>query len=113
MTKKNHYCPEHSVRLVREQTVWGPKYVCPVDGCTVLCWGGKTSTPANQETRTARHQAHEAFDPLWKKGAANRRELYHQLASFMGLEVKATHIGMFDVEQCRRVLDFVNEWNAD
>lgn len=110
MTKKNRQCPEHGVRLVREQTVWGPKYVCPMDGCTVLCWGGKTSTPANQETRTARHHAHEAFDPLWKERGENRSELYHKLASFMGLEPRATHIGMFDVEQCQRVLRFVEEF---
>ncbi len=42
-------CPEHNCVLVPNKTKYGTRWSCPVDRCTVVCWGGKTSTPANQE----------------------------------------------------------------
>jgi len=75
----------------------------------VACWGGKTSTPADQETRAARKQAHSAFDPLWKKKRYKRGDLYRMLRVFMGTGKDDTHIGMFDIEQCAKVLEFVEQ----
>lgn len=77
-------------------------------------------TPANLELRNARGILHErAFDPLWKTaiqtgdyepegtGAAHailgaaRTRCYLYLAHHMGLDIKACHIGMFTLAQCR------------
>ena len=59
---------------------------------------------ANAELRKAKMAAHAAFDPLWKSGQMTRKEAYRRLSEKMGLAPEQTHIGMFDVEQCRTVV---------
>ncbi len=63
---------------------------------------------ANEELRRAKISAHAAFDPLWRgqlpKGAA-RRKAYRWLADQLGIDPKDCHIGMFDVEMCRKVTE--------
>lgn len=59
---------------------------------------------ANAELRKAKRAAHASFDPWWHSGYMNRREAYSRLAELMGLAVEDTHIGMFDVEQCKKVI---------
>jgi len=93
-------CPEHGCRLVRSVTKHGPRYDCPADGCTVRCWGGSTSTPADQDTRDARMKAHAAFDAL----PMPRSKRYRWLAQVMGLDQKHAHIGMFTRDQCETVI---------
>lgn len=100
-------CPKHKVRLVKQSTQYGKRWHCPANDCTVACWGGSTSTPADDATRTARHKAHLVFDPLWKKGGIERKELYRLLSEFMGIEREHAHIGMFNIEQCSQVHQFV------
>lgn len=68
-----------------------------------MCWDGSTSTPADQKTRDARHQAHEAFDPIWKEGWLKRSQAYKELARLMKLTPDKTHIGMFNLQQCLEV----------
>lgn len=67
-----------------------------------------TKTPlgrlANAELRKFKSLAHRAFDPLWKKGGMKRSEAYKALATEMSIPKKECHIGMFDVEQCKRVI---------
>jgi len=106
--KKNpkRYCPKHRERLEHKMTRYGPRLSCPVSGCTVVCWGGSTSTPAAYETRQARHAAHMAFDPLWQSNGMSKGDAYKQLSEFMGLSKKETHIGLFDIEQCKLVVAF-------
>jgi hypothetical protein len=67
---------------------------------------------ANAELRAAKQAAHAAFDPMWKakmrrdgcsKGRA-RGAGYKWLAEQLGIEKKRCHIGMFDVDHCRRVV---------
>ena len=60
---------------------------------------------ANAELRKAKMAAHAAFDPLWKSGRMSRSKAYSLLAESMGLPKKDTHIGMFDVEQCKQVVE--------
>lgn len=100
-------CPEHKKELIGKKTRYGIRFSCPVHGCSVVCWGGKTSTPANYETRQARRKAHDAFDLLWKSGRYERGELYQLLSDFMGLPKSLTHIGYFDKRQCRVVHKFI------
>lgn len=64
---------------------------------------------ANAELRAAKMAAHAAFDPLWKKGAKKRGSAYAWLSDQLLIEKKACHIGMFDVETCRRVVEVCRE----
>ena len=59
---------------------------------------------ANAELRMAKRKAHAAFDPLWKSGQMSRKKAYALLSEKMGLTPDETHIGMFDVEQCKTVI---------
>jgi len=102
-------CPKHDVDLVTSKTKYGTRWTCFVEGCTVRWWGGKTSTPADQETCDARIAAHAAFDPLWKSKVMKRGTAYKRLSIFLDLHQNDTHIGMFDEQQCKRVLEFVEQ----
>lgn len=70
-------------------------------------------TLANAATRKARNKAHAAFDPLWQLGRAGDRErrleLYAWLAKELGIQVEKTHIALFDVETCRRVVELCSK----
>lgn len=60
---------------------------------------------ANAELRRAKMAAHAAFDPIWKSGRMSRSKAYALLASLMNLPKQDTHIGMFDVQQCKQVVE--------
>lgn len=74
---------------------------------------------ANKELRDWKIKAHAAFDPLWqaklRKRRAERGPEYKQayargsgykwLAVQMGISAQQCHLGMFDVEQCKRVIE--------
>lgn len=53
------------------------------------------------------------FDWLWRKHYFSRGGAYRWLAEQMGLDVKLTHIGMFDVEQCQKVIDVSRKYLID
>lgn len=67
---------------------------------------------ANSELRKWKQAAHHYFDKLWqkkqelgtKKGRA-RKQAYTWLASELGIPFKETHIGWFDIDMCKRVVD--------
>lgn len=68
---------------------------------------------ANAELREWKKKAHAAFDPLWKgkmrrdncsKGKA-RKAGYTWLAKQLGIPFDECHIGMFDVDMCKRVVE--------
>lgn len=61
---------------------------------------------ANAELRIWKRAAHSAFDPLWKYGRFRgyRNVAYQWLAGKMGLRAESTHIGMFDVDECKEVI---------
>ena len=86
---------------------YGPIYLCLLCGAYVGCHPGSVrplGSPADRATRVARRMAHEAFDPLWRRGSMTRSEAYAWLAKQMGLPTEQTHIGMFTAEQCCRVM---------
>jgi hypothetical protein len=67
---------------------------------------------ANAELRRWKQAAHAAFDPRWKNMAdprKSRSEAYAWLAAKLGLPVDETHIGMFDVERCKAVIEACKE----
>lgn len=74
-----------------------------------------TDTPlgtlANEELREWRKEAHFWFDRIWKKPTriTTRYNAYGYLARKMGLPREETHIGMFEIEQCKKVIEFSKE----
>lgn len=107
------YCGRRA-ELVDSKVIYGREYGHKVWLCRpclayVGCHKG-TDKPlgrlANAELREWKKRAHAAFDPLWQYGRFKgyRQAAYSWLASRMGLPVEQTHIGMFDVAQCKRVV---------
>ena len=67
---------------------------------------------ANKKLRTMKSKAHYYFDPLWKNKlfsrkkslSHNRTRAYQWLAEQLGLPESKCHIGLFDVDMCRQVI---------
>jgi hypothetical protein len=113
------YCGAEAV-LVDSEEVYGRSY-----GLIYLCrpcraWVGVhkgTEMPlgrlANKELREWKIAAHAAFDPLWQakmrrdncsKGQA-RKAAYTWLAEKLGIPLRKCHIGMFDIDLCKRTVE--------
>ena len=61
---------------------------------------------ANAELRKLKMAAHAAFDPIWKSKQTRRSDAYRWLASKLGITMAECHIGMFDEDQCKKVVEF-------
>ena len=76
--------------------------------CDARCGAHPDGTPlgrlANAELREARSRAHALFDPMWKSGRMRRDEAYAWLSGATGIESKACHIGMMDIEQVQKAI---------
>jgi hypothetical protein len=98
---------------------FGPVWVCanhPTCDAYVGCHKG-TQRPlgrlADAELRAWKMRAHNALDPIWKRKVRNsgiprnqsRGLGYKWLARQLGIPAAECHIGMFDVELCRRAVD--------
>lgn len=110
MTKTCDYCgrPTHYIdSAVVYGRSYGMIYYCPPCGAWVGVHRG-TNKPlgrlANAELREWKKAAHAAFDPLWQAGRMRRNQAYAWLARQLGLPTDLTHIGMFDVHQCKQVV---------
>ena len=87
-------------------------YRCEPCGAYVGCHPG-TQNPlgrlANAELRAAKQKAHAAFDPMWRgndRSAGKRRAAaYAWLSEQLGIAPQNTHIGMFDVDLCKRTVE--------
>ena len=83
-------------------------WVCEPCRARVGCHPGSTKPLgrlADSQLRYWKIQAHKAFDPLWKSGDKKRSQAYRWLAREMKIDRDDTHIGMFDVNQCKQVVD--------
>tara|TARA_Y100000310_G_C20598044_1_gene771534 strand:- start:103 stop:510 length:408 start_codon:yes stop_codon:yes gene_type:complete len=67
---------------------------------------------ANKELRGYKKEAHKYFDNLWKRAIAQgrskkdaRKSAYKWLSVELEMHVDNTHIGMFDIMLCRRVIE--------
>ena len=90
-------CPNHGTKLETQKTQWGLRHYCPAEGCTVVCWGNETSTPADFETRQLRSELHRLVKPIWRNG---RNKIYSTLRHKLNLPTKGAQIGMLSKEQC-------------
>lgn len=106
------YCGAN-VKLTSSRRVYGGRDYGPIWLCeqypTCDAYVGAhrgTTTPlgrlANAELRAEKKAVHDAFDPIWKHGGMRRAQAYAKLAELLGIESNDCHIGMFDVEMCRR-----------
>lgn len=66
---------------------------------------------ANAELRTWKKAAHRHFDALWKMSNRKnaRQNAYQWLSQKMEIPPEVTHIGMFNVDQCKEVLRHCQE----
>lgn len=109
------YCGSPT-QLVEDTEVYGRSfgskcYVCKPCGAWVGCHKGTDKALgrlANKELRELKHQAHEAFDPLWKEGYVPRHVAYEILSTAYRLPIEQTHIGMFNEDLCRKVIQLSN-----
>jgi hypothetical protein len=68
---------------------------------------------ANAELRQWRIAAHQAFDPLWQAKMARERISrnqartagYRWLAGRIGINLDQCHIGAFDIDECKKVVE--------
>jgi len=83
-------------------------YRCNPCHAYVGCHPGTTNPLgrlANAELRRAKMAAHAAFDPIWKTGRMKRGVAYEWLAKRLEINKSDCHIGMFDIETCKRVTE--------
>lgn len=93
---------------LRAKSFWA----CLPCGAWVGCYAGgdrPLGRLANKELRVAKMTAHAVFDPLWKDGSMTRTQAYLWLAKRMDLPAHKCHIGMFDLDQCRKVVEVVTK----
>lgn len=93
---------------------YGPMYYCKECGARVGVhkvgkkpWQNPLGTPAGAKLRRLRGEAHALFDPFWQNGIYKRNEAYRRLAKKLGIPAEDCHIGMFDEEMCKRVIDLI------
>lgn len=107
------FCPycEQRAKFVDSKVIYGRSYgmvyYCkPCDAYVGVHKG--TDKPlgrlANKELRRWKNAAHAAFDPVWQTGRMKRPQAYKWLSEQMGYAPEKTHIGMFDVHECKRVI---------
>lgn len=87
-------------------------FLCVPCDAYVGCHDGKgfkaLGRLADRELRKWKQMAHTAFDPLWRRGKMTSRDAaYYWLADQMGISKREAHIGKFNVDQCKQVIELV------
>lgn len=103
-------------QLVDDSEIYGRSfgtkcYICRPCQAWVGCHKGTDKALgriANKRLRKLKLQAHESFDPIWKDGYLPRTAAYEVLSTALELPAEQTHIGMFDEELCRKVIELSN-----
>lgn len=114
-------CPEckSSATMQLRQSKHGLFYGCENwPTCTATLGahqdGRPKGIPGDKPTRKARVFAHRIFDRLWKKegerpGRMTRSQAYAWMQKAMKLTASEVHIGMFDIEECRKLVHLVQK----
>lgn len=61
---------------------------------------------ANKALRIAKRNAHEHFDKLWREKLIDRDSAYENLSDHLKIDIEFTHIGMFNINTCKKVSDW-------
>ena len=110
------YCgkePEYvDSAIVYSGKSYGMIYYCAADKAWVGVhkrWPKKAlGRLANGELREWKKKAHETFDPQWHQGIfESRGDAYSWLSDFLKLPIEYTHIGMFGVETCKKIVLYI------
>jgi ssDNA-binding Zn-finger/Zn-ribbon topoisomerase 1 len=108
-------CPECGASMVLRNSRYGPFYGCiAYPKCKATHGahedGSPLGIPADKETKRWRMKCHEVFDQLWKNPeyCYSRREAYELLQRLTGLPEEEAHIGRFDIDTCKRVIQKIN-----
>ena len=64
---------------------------------------------ADEQLRHWKKETHKVFDPHWRNTDMKRKEAYRWLADKLDIKVDHCHIGWFDIETCKRVIEVCNE----
>jgi hypothetical protein len=64
---------------------------------------------AGYQLRIAKKKAHESFDLLWKNELIKRETAYKLLSKHLQIPIEYTHIGMFQISTCYKVVDWSKE----
>lgn len=74
-------------------------------------------TPAGPRTRKARSEAHAYFDALYKEvgrrkpeGGSPRKRGYRWLSEKMNIRPEDCHIGMMNINECKRVVEICDPY---
>lgn len=111
---KGNICPycKQPPKLVDSSVIYGKSYgmIYYCQPCDAYCGVHKgTTIPlgrlANKELREWKRKAHDAFDPIYKSNYMTRKEAYSWLSQKLKLPRDYTHIGMFGVETCKKVVE--------
>ena len=112
-------CPEckSGTRVTTETEIYGKVY----KGRAMICCnnfpkcdsyvgthddGTTLGRLANKELRTWKKRAHDEFDKLWQSGDYDRDEAYENLSDELGIDLEYTHIGFFNIETCKKVIQW-------
>lgn len=83
-------------------------WACLTCGAKVGCHPRTTKplgTLANKDLSILRYKAHEQFDKLWLDRKLARTLAYVWLTDKLGINRDDCHIGKFDEEQCKKVIE--------
>lgn len=110
------YC-KSSTEVVSETDIYGKEYK---DRMMIRCRNYKVCDSyvgcddngitlgrlASKKLRSAKMEAHKYFDKLWKERLIERSKAYEDLADYLELPDKYCHIGMFNVDTCKKVAEW-------
>lgn len=110
------YCLIDTVFIDSEEiygTSYGMIYFCPE--CRAYVGTHKNSKKAlgrlaNLELRNWKRRVHKIFDQIWKNGFMSRGAAYLWLSEKMKRSPDFTHIGMFNINQCKQVIDISQKY---
>lgn len=55
-------------------------------------------------------KVHESFDSLWKNNGLTRQKAYQKLSMGLGIKKQDCHIGMFDVQTCKKAIETIKNF---
>jgi hypothetical protein len=100
----SHSCPQCGSRPELTNTEFGPRWSC----CGLWAWCNAPLVDA--ATHTARRQAHEAFDTIWKTKKMTRGRAYAWLAKEMNMRPTKCHIKIMSQTEARRVIQIARKF---
>jgi hypothetical protein len=72
----------------------------------------RTFTRDYERIKFWRWFGHSSFDRLWKQRLMSRKQSYERLKSFLGISEKQCHFSKFNINQCKRVIKYMEKFNG-